>query len=135
MLSALPRFAVKGDEFKARVLVQNLGEKPAAIEVTAHDPEGLKLTGEKRAAFELSPGESRGASFAVKAVSTGRASIGFTARTLDHADAARFALEVIPATALETFAAGRGCSGRGKNRLNSTWPRPERPIPRAAGWR
>ena len=105
LLSALPRFAVKGDEFKARVLLQNLGEKPAAVEVSAHDPEGLKLTGEKRAAFELSPGESRGASFAVKAVSTGRASIGFTARTLDHADAARFALEVIPATALETFAA------------------------------
>ena len=42
MLSALPRFAVKGDEFKARVLVQNLAEKPAKVEVSIAQPQGAQ---------------------------------------------------------------------------------------------
>ena len=105
MLPALPRFAVKGDEFKARVLVQNLAEKPARIEVSIGNPKGLCLTGKTRTSLELLPGESRAASFAVKAESTGQASLKFTARTAEHADAARYELEVIPATGLETLAA------------------------------
>ena len=104
MLSALPRFAVKGDEFKARVLVQNLADKPAKVKVSVDDPKGLKFTGGTETSLELLPGESRAASFGVKAARTGPASLSFTARTLEHVDAARYELEVMPATSLETFA-------------------------------
>ncbi len=94
ILSALPRFVVAGDEFSARVLVQNLTESPATAVVTAA-AQGLALTGAGRQRVELAPGQSRALGFAVKAGPPGRAALTVRAEMAGHSDAARFTLPVL----------------------------------------
>jgi uncharacterized protein YfaS (alpha-2-macroglobulin family) len=104
MLSALPRFAVRGDRFSARVTVQNLSEAGGKITVTA-EAKGLKLVGPKTQTIALAPGQSRAVGFSVEAVQTGKAHITVQAVMGSHVDAAKFSLDILPQTALVTAAA------------------------------
>ena len=104
ILSALPRFAIKGDEFMARVMLQNLTDKPGEVELSA-EASGLSLAEPGSKNIKLEAGQSLAAGFRVKALETGRASMTFSAIMNDFSDAARYKLEVLPATQLETVAA------------------------------
>lgn len=103
MLSALPRFAVSGDRFAARVLVQNLGSRPGQVTVTAQAA-GLSLEGPDRQTLDLAPGQSRPVDFLVKAGAPGAASLTVQASLEGDRDAALFKLPVLPLTNLETAA-------------------------------
>ncbi|MBI5522315.1 MAG: hypothetical protein HY910_06785 [Desulfarculus sp.] len=103
MLSALPRFAVSGDRFAARVLVQNLGSRGGQVTVTAQ-ASGLSLEGPDRQTLELAPGQSRPMDFLVKAGAAGAASLTLQASLEGEQDAALFKLPVLPLTNLETAA-------------------------------
>ncbi|MBI4797837.1 MAG: hypothetical protein HY794_03680, partial [Desulfarculus sp.] len=103
MLSALPRFAVSGDRFAARVLVQNLGSRGGQVTVTAQ-VSGLRLEGPAQQTLELAPGQGRPVDFAVKAEAPGTASLTLQASLEGERDAARFKLPVLPLTNLETAA-------------------------------
>ena len=104
ILSALPRFATKGDEFEARVMLQNLSDKPGEVELST-EAKGLSLAEPGSKKVKLSPGQSLGVGFKVKAEQTGPASMTFTAIMNDFSDAARYKLKVIPASQIETVAA------------------------------
>lgn len=103
MLSALPRFAVAGDKFAARVLVQNLSPRPGQVTVSLMTS-GLTLDGPAQQSLELAPGQSRPVDFSVSASQPGPASLSFRASLEGEEDAARFKLEVLPLTSLETAA-------------------------------
>ncbi|MFH1057505.1 MAG: MG2 domain-containing protein, partial [Pseudomonadota bacterium] len=104
LLSALPRFAVAGDRFSARVLVQNLGEAPGRAVVKA-SAGGLTLTGPAEQAVDLQPGQSLPVGFGVRAERPGPAALTFSASLAGEDDAARFGLTVLPAAPLITAAA------------------------------
>ncbi len=104
MLSALPRFAVMGDRFSARVTVQNLSEASGKISVKA-ESQGLKLVGPAQQSITLAPGESRAVGFSAEAAQIGPASITVQAAMGKHSDAARFRLNILPQAALTTAAA------------------------------
>ncbi len=104
MLSALPRFAVTGDRFTARVTVQNLSEDKGEISVEAK-VQGLKLVGPNRQTLTLAPGESRAVGFSVEAFQAGKAHLILRAAMGNHQDAARFSLDILPQTELVTAAA------------------------------
>ncbi|MCA1905124.1 MAG: hypothetical protein LDL11_00865 [Desulfarculus sp.] len=104
ILSALPRFAVVGDRFQARVLVQNLGDAPGKVKLNAQADGGLGLEGPASLELELSPGQSRPAAFAVKALAAGPAGFTVRAEMGGQADAARFSLPVEPVAALVSAA-------------------------------
>lgn len=105
ILSALPRFAVAGDRFQARVLVQNLGDAPGKVQLSAQADGGLSLEGPASQELELTPGQSRPADFAVKAGPAGQAGFTVRAEMGPHRDAARFSLLVEPVAALVSAAA------------------------------
>lgn len=116
ILSALPRFAVAGDEFTARVLVQNLTDQPGQATVTAK-AQGMTITGADQKKVIILPGQTKPVGFAV-AVGQGKAaSISVTARMGPHADAAQYSMPIVPLTQL-TFAAAAGglnpSAGQGK---------------------
>ncbi|MFZ5586935.1 MAG: alpha-2-macroglobulin family protein [Thermodesulfobacteriota bacterium] len=104
LLPALPRFAVAGDHFSARVLVQNLGETPGRAVVRLR-AEGLELIGPAEQAIDLQPGQSLPLGFMVKAGRSGPAALTFAAELAGETDAARFGLDVLPAAPLITAAA------------------------------
>jgi uncharacterized protein YfaS (alpha-2-macroglobulin family) len=104
MLSALPRFAVMGDRFTARVTVQNLSEAKGEITVAAK-AEGLKLVGPAQKTVTLAPGESRAVGFSVEAAQAGKAHLTVHAVMGSHEDAARFRLDILPQTTLISAAA------------------------------
>jgi uncharacterized protein YfaS (alpha-2-macroglobulin family) len=104
ILSALPRFAVKGDEFSARAVVQNLGDQPGKVKISLHAG-GVELLSDPERELLLASGESKAVGFKVKASSTGKAWFQFTAGLGEFKDAARFGLDVIPASRLQTMAA------------------------------
>ena len=103
ILSALPRFAVKGDKFKARVLVQNLSEKPGAAMVQAKSV-GLFLTGGNMDIFDLAPGETKAVGFEVLAKDIGPGRLAVRAKLGEFEDGALFSLPIIPATDVITSA-------------------------------
>ncbi|MFH1035544.1 MAG: alpha-2-macroglobulin family protein [Pseudomonadota bacterium] len=116
MLSALPRFAVAGDKFAARVLVQNLSPRPGRTTVNLQ-AQGLSLAGPAEQSLDLAPGQSRPVDFAVSADQPGPASLTFRASLAGEEDAAQFKLEVLPLTNLETAAMAGGldpAGGRGQ---------------------
>lgn len=116
MLSALPRFAVNGDRFSARVTVQNLSEAKGEITVTAK-AEGLKLVGPNSQTLSLAPGESRAVGFSAEAAQTGEAHLILRAVMGSHEDAARLSLDILPQTALTTAAAAGALDpSAGKNK-------------------
>lgn len=106
ILSALPRFAVAGDEFIARVLVQNLSGQPGQAFVRAQ-AQGMTLTGAVEKKVIILPGQTKPVGFAVAVGRGKRASITVTARLGPYADKARFSLPIVPLTQL-TFAAAAG---------------------------
>lgn len=119
MLSALPRFAVLGDRFSARVTLQNLSEAKGAITIKA-EAKGLKLVGPAQQALSLEPGESRALAFSAEAQEIGQAALTLHAVMGEHVDAARFKLEVLPQTALETAAAAGALDpGAGQDRART----------------
>lgn len=118
MLSALPRFAVHGDRFSARVTVQNLSEAKGEITVKA-ETEGLKLVGPNQQKLSLAPGESRAVGFSVEASQIGKAHITLQAVMGSHEDAAKFSLDILPQTALITAAAAGALDpGAGKTKTD-----------------
>ncbi len=104
MLSALPRFAVVGDRFQARVLVQNLGRQAGEVTVELRAG-GLKLVGPARRKLELAPGRGGPVSFTVKALKPGTARLTLEAAMGEQRDAVRFELPVLAAVPLVTAAA------------------------------
>jgi|GEM_PF-3567053 len=105
VLSALPRFATAGDRFQARVLVQNLGDAPGKVRLTAQADGGLTLAGPASLELDLAPGQSRPAAFAVQAGPAGLAGFTVRAEMGGQADAARFTLPVEPVATLVSAAA------------------------------
>lgn len=103
MLSALPRFAVAGDRFLAKVLVQNLGTSAGKVEVKVQ-AQGLELAGPASQSLELAPGQSLPVTFPVSATRAGEAQLTFQASLAGQEDAARFSLEVLPASQPQTAA-------------------------------
>ncbi len=120
MLSALPRFAVQGDRFSARVTVQNLSSQAGEVTVRA-TARGLKLSPPLEKNLHLEPGESRTIGFKVEAVQSGKAWLTLRAVMAGQADAARFGLEVLPRGALLTAAAAGGLDP-GKGRAEARVP-------------
>ena len=104
LLSALPRFAVSGDEFSARVLVQNLSQAPGQAEVSV-EAQGLVLTGQSALKVDLAAGQTRTVGFPVSADALGTASLTFTARLGQAVDKVRYTLEVVPPARLVHAAA------------------------------
>ena len=104
ILSALPRFAVKGDKFQARVVVQNLGKEAGVVDVQAQC-QGLILTGPARQSLKLAPGQSQSIGFAVEAGVTGQGVFTVRAVMGKEKDAAQFTLPVLPQVEMVTSAA------------------------------
>lgn len=104
VLSALPRFAVSGDEFSARVLVQNLSQAPGQAEISV-EAQSLVLTGQNTLKVDLAAGQTRSVGFPVSADALGQASLTFTARLGDAVDRVRYTLEVVPPARLVHAAA------------------------------
>lgn len=104
ILSALPRFAVMGDRFAARVLVQNFGRKPGEILVTAK-AKGIALVGPAQVKVTVAPGEGQAVAFPVEAKGLGTAELTFGAAMDEETDAASFSFQVLPPTSLTTAAA------------------------------
>ena len=104
ILSALPRFATRGDEFEGRIMLQNLSDHTSQIELSTK-VEGLTLLEPDTKKLTLQAGQSLGVGFKVKADRTGGAAMTFTATAQDFSDAARYKLSVIPASQVETMAA------------------------------
>ena len=99
ILSALPRFAIKGDKFQARVVVQNLGKKTGMVDIKA-ECQGIVLAGPAQQSLSLAPGQSRVIGFAVEAAAVGRATFTVRAVMGDVSDAALFSFPVLPQTDL-----------------------------------
>ncbi len=113
ILSALPRFATRGDIFMARVLVQNLGRRAGVVRLEARG-RGLEMIGARRQWVSLAAGESKVVGFAVRAASLGRAALMVSAGLGEFRDAAEFSLQVMPPAPLMT-AATAGALPAGKN--------------------
>lgn len=107
LLSALPRFAVAGDEFTARVLVQNLSGAPGKAMVTAK-AEGMTLTGARSLTLDLAVGQTGTAAFPVAVGEGAKASLTVQVKMGPHADAAMFTLPIVYLTELTTAAAAGG---------------------------
>lgn len=107
LLSALPRFAVVGDEFMARVLVQNLSNEPGQVVVRAKT-QGMTIIGPSEKKVIVSPGQTKTVGFAV-AIGQGKSAwLEAEARMGPHADRARFQFPVVPLTQLTHAAAAGG---------------------------
>ncbi|MCB2189195.1 MAG: hypothetical protein KQJ78_22490 [Deltaproteobacteria bacterium] len=104
LLNAMPRFAREGDQFAARVLVQNLGKIAGQALVTAQAA-NLRLTGPAEVRVDLAPGEMKPVAFPVTVPTVGSAALTVRAVLNGEEDAAQFKLEVQPATQLTTRAA------------------------------